>query len=157
MHTDLCVFVALCFSLREAQEMLTRKALVRAVGGNKIAHILLKQIEAERNRLQSCNCTEEKTGTKAFYTQHGQYKLIYTPGQCAFFSTHTPSPQTISKHQSPLFFIYLLIYLRVFLHHYIFNKIILNIVLPYSLYTFELTQRRPGVYACCLTPFIKVV
>ncbi|XP_058243926.1 latent-transforming growth factor beta-binding protein 1-like [Hemibagrus wyckioides] len=66
-------------SLKEAQAMLMRKALVRAVGGNKIANILLKHIEAERNRLQSCNCTEEKTSTKAFYTQHGQYTLIYTP------------------------------------------------------------------------------
>ncbi|KAK3570249.1 hypothetical protein QTP86_017124 [Hemibagrus guttatus] len=59
--------------------MLMRKALVRAIGRNKIANILLKHIEAERNRLQSCNCTEEKTSTKAFYTQHGQYTLIYTP------------------------------------------------------------------------------
>ncbi|KAK2848228.1 hypothetical protein Q7C36_009910 [Tachysurus vachellii] len=67
-------------SQKEAQVMLIRKALIRAVGGNKIANILLKHIDAERNRLQSCNSTEEKTSTKAFYTQHGQYTLIYTSG-----------------------------------------------------------------------------
>ncbi|KAF5907874.1 latent-transforming growth factor beta-binding protein 4-like isoform X2, partial [Clarias magur] len=66
-------------SLKEAQVMLMRKVLVRAVGGNKIANILLKHIKAESNRFKSCNCTEDKTRTKDFYTQHGQYKLVYTP------------------------------------------------------------------------------
>ncbi|XP_053090727.1 latent-transforming growth factor beta-binding protein 1-like [Pangasianodon hypophthalmus] len=90
-------------SLKEAQAMLMRKALVRAVGGNKIVNILLKHIEAERNRLQSCNCTDEKTSTKTLYTQQGQYTLIYTPGQCVFLNTHHQhhKSSTNTKHHTP--------------------------------------------------------
>lgn len=98
-----CVCVWLSSSLKEAQATLMRKALVKAVGGNKIVNILLKHMEAERTRLQSCNCTEEKTSTKAFYTQHGQYKLIYTPGQCALFKTyqHHKSSTNTNQHTAP--------------------------------------------------------
>ncbi|TSR87315.1 Latent-transforming growth factor beta-binding protein 4 [Bagarius yarrelli] len=59
--------------------------------------MLLKHIEAERNKLQSCNCTEEKTSTKTFYSQNGQYTLLYTPGWrsepagFSVFTVHTPT------------------------------------------------------------------
>ncbi|XP_066540517.1 latent-transforming growth factor beta-binding protein 4 isoform X2 [Hoplias malabaricus] len=64
------------------QPLSLKKTLLKGVGGSKIADILLKHIETERNRLKSGT---QSSSTKSFHTQRGHYTLIYTPasGQAA--------------------------------------------------------------------------
>lgn len=65
--------------------MLMKKTLSSIVKGRKMSSLLMKHIEAERNKLLSSSphTLTNTSNTKTFHTERGQYILIvsYEPGE----------------------------------------------------------------------------
>ena len=63
--------------------MLLKRTLSGKVKGRKVASLLMKHIEAERNKLLSAPPDTHPSSTKTFHTERGQYTLVmsYGPGE----------------------------------------------------------------------------
>ncbi|KAG5269617.1 hypothetical protein AALO_G00204060 [Alosa alosa] len=76
----------------EAQSVLLKKTLSSVVKGRKMSSLLMKHIEAERNKLL-CSTLDTHTptsSTKTFHTERGQYTLIMS---------YEPAPDFAAQQQ----------------------------------------------------------